>query len=111
MIISKKNLWNLCENNQNLEQSNPKPSSYIIFEKGLGCYGTVHFKKRGRYLEENSKFIKMYSENSEQEINLVKEWLNLKKETSKSYNSLISKRRKPVAREESHLCLSIKNIL
>jgi len=77
MIIAKNNL---NENNSSFIKSNHRLNNYILFEKGLGAYGTVSFnKKRGRYLEENSKFIKLYSESSEQEIDLVKEWLSIKK--------------------------------
>lgn len=110
MILNK---HNLSENHQKFLQASGKVNSYILFEKGLGVSGTVNIKRSkgsGRYLQENSKYIRMYSENSEQEIKIIKEWLSLKKESCKSFNSLISKR-KPKPKDGNYFCLSIKNIL
>jgi hypothetical protein len=110
MILNKNNL---SENHQTFLHSSGKVSGYIMFEKGLGVSGTVNIKRNkgtGRYLQENSKYIRMYSENSEQEIKIIKEWLSLKKESSKSINSLISKR-KSKPKEDNFCCLSIKNLL
>ena len=35
-----------------------------MFEKGLGCFGTVQIKKEGvgRYVDSGKKFMKFYSE-------------------------------------------------
>jgi hypothetical protein len=42
-------------------------NSYVLFDKGLGSFGTVNFK-RGRAsknLNDKSKYVKLYSESSE----------------------------------------------
>jgi hypothetical protein len=52
------------ENNPCFVQSNNRVNSYVLFEKGLGSYGTVNFKKsKGttKHYNERSKFIKLYS--------------------------------------------------
>lgn len=72
----------LIPNKNNIEggynsfiKSSQRVNSYILFEKGLGSYGTVHIKKsrgNGRYMNDNNKFVKLYSESSEQEIEMIK---------------------------------------
>lgn len=49
MIIAKNNI---SEHNGSFIKAGDRLNNYILFEKGLGAYGTVNFnRKRGRYVE------------------------------------------------------------
>ncbi len=95
-------------------QPNNRINSYVLFEKGLGPCGTVQFKRCSKgtlNFKEKSKFIKLYSESSEQEVELIKEWLQLKKESCRSYNQIFFRKKNTAAKDDTLLHISIKNIL
>jgi hypothetical protein len=55
----------------------------------------VQIKKdgMGRYMDSNNKFMKFYSESNEQEIELIKMWLQAKKQSWRSVNSFFHKKK------------------
>ena len=93
-------------------------SQCIIFEKGLGHFNSIQIKRgkansrsKGKYLENNNNFIKFYSESNEAEIEMIKNWLNAKKESCKNFKEVRCKNKKGKASVHFNSQLSVKHIL
>lgn len=51
------------ENTVTIQDTAQRAQGYVLFEKGLGSFGSVKIKKdgMGKYMDSSNKFMKFYS--------------------------------------------------